>query len=80
MSIDYFNKDANSIKQDKSDWFASITSMLGCLNGNMTSGAFGCNLKHNRTIALDEQGDKDFMSVFNPNGTKTAALLLNLIA
>jgi len=54
--------------------------MLGCLNGNMTSGSFGCNLKHNRLIGLEEEGEKDFMNFFNPKGTKTAALLLNLIA
>jgi len=80
MSIDYFNRGDESTKQDKSDWFASVTSILGCLNGNVTSGTFGCSLEKHRSLRWNEEGKRDIMGHFMPNFNKVAAVLLNSIA
>ena len=35
MQIDYFN-DGSRPDEDRSDWFASVTSLSGCLNGTVS--------------------------------------------
>lgn len=44
MQIDYF-ADNLSERTDKSDWFASITSISGCLNGTTGPHALGLDQK-----------------------------------
>ena len=48
MQIDYFSDDeavTGIPKQDKSDWFASITTLSGCINGSLSVHSFGIGTK-----------------------------------
>lgn len=79
MSIDYFNRGDVSTKKDKSDWFASVTCLLGCLNGNVTSGSFGYSLEKHRALASDSESKRDAFGVIIPQAQTAAFGLLNII-
>ena len=59
MSIDYFNTDPDTPKADKSHYFASITSIQGCLNGNMNGKSLG--MTPTGFKRFDDTKNKDYL-------------------
>jgi hypothetical protein len=77
MQIDYFN-DGKSPKEDKSDWFASITSISGCLNGTLA----GHSLEIDPKSSLPNKFTNDFKRLLSPiiwYGLTGFSVLQNLV-
>ena len=78
MSIDYFSLPGEK-KVDKSDWFASVTAVSACFNGN-----FACYEHLDRQTGLQKVEDDRFLETCHRNimiyGWPIVCSILNCIA
>ena len=77
MQIDYFN-DGSSPKEDKSSWFASVTSLSGCLNGSVSPYTFlnPSSLKPNR---MSKHGIQNSLGDITNKGYMGLIICYNLL-
>lgn len=58
LSIDYFN-DGSRVKEDRSDWIASLTCLSGCNNGAPTSAGLNIDAKTSKFKSIKSHGIQD---------------------
>lgn len=75
MKIDYFNLEGN--KNDKSDWFASITSINPVLNGGIATYMFNYSYEKQKFLTKEEGGRIDDVAFVE--GCKVVSIIQNLI-
>ena len=81
MSIDYFSLDGQP-KVDKSDWFASISCLSGCLNG--TPASYSINIQRETFLLQSERKNlwSHIMTLpadIASNGVKVLSYVQNLM-